>query len=173
MQEGVLSLMQIAKVSAVLAQLAERRLPYIVILTNPATGGVSASYAMLGDAILAEPGAVIGFAGPRVIEQTIRQKLPEGFQRSEFLVEHGMLDLVVDRRELKAAVIRVLRFAGAGVPRVEPAEREIGEQEKNEKREGCERESAAARRAQGPERKYLPQLPRRKRLIAGVRTGSR
>jgi acetyl-CoA carboxylase carboxyl transferase subunit beta len=109
MQEGVLSLMQMAKVSAVLAQLAERRLPYIVILTNPTTGGVSASYAMLGDAILAEPGAVIGFAGPRVIKQTLGQDLPEGFQTSEFLLDHGMLDAVVHRRNLKRTVSQLLR----------------------------------------------------------------
>jgi acetyl-CoA carboxylase carboxyl transferase subunit beta len=109
MQEGVLSLMQMAKVSAVLAQLAERRLPYIVILTNPTTGGVSASYAMLGDAILAEPGAVIGFAGPRVIKQTLGQDLPEGFQTAEFLLDHGMVDQVVHRRELKHTVGQLMR----------------------------------------------------------------
>jgi acetyl-CoA carboxylase carboxyl transferase subunit beta len=109
MQEGVLSLMQMAKVSAVLGQLAERRLPYIVILTNPTTGGVSASYAMLGDAILAEPGAVIGFAGPRVIKQTLGQDLPEGFQTAEFLLDHGMVDQVVHRRELKHTVGQLLR----------------------------------------------------------------
>lgn len=109
MQEGVLSLMQMAKVSAVLSQLAERRIPYVSILTNPTTGGVSASYAMLGDAIIAEPGAVIGFAGPRVIKQTLGQDLPEGFQTSEFLLEHGMLDLVAHRRELKPTVGRLLR----------------------------------------------------------------
>ena len=109
MQEGVLSLMQMAKVSAVLAQLAERRIPYISILTNPTTGGVSASYAMLGDAILAEPGAVIGFAGPRVIKQTLGQDLPEGFQTSEFLLEHGMLDSVTHRRNLKRTVSQLLR----------------------------------------------------------------
>jgi acetyl-CoA carboxylase carboxyl transferase subunit beta len=109
MQEGVLSLMQMAKVSAVLAQLAERRIPYVSILTNPTTGGVSASYAMLGDAILAEPGAVIGFAGPRVIKQTLGQDLPEGFQTAEFLLEHGMLDCVVHRRDLKQTVGRLLR----------------------------------------------------------------
>jgi acetyl-CoA carboxylase carboxyl transferase subunit beta len=109
MQEGVLSLMQMAKVSAVLAQLAERRLPYIVVLTNPTTGGVSASYAMLGDAILAEPGAVIGFAGPRVIKQTLGQDLPEGFQTAEFLLDHGMVDQVVHRRELKHTVGQLLR----------------------------------------------------------------
>ena len=109
MQEGVLSLMQMAKVSAVLAQLAERRIPYISILTNPTTGGVSASYAMLGDAILAEPGAVIGFAGPRVIKQTLGQDLPEGFQTSEFLLDHGMLDCVTHRRNLKRTVSQLLR----------------------------------------------------------------
>lgn len=109
MQEGVLSLMQMAKVSAVLGQLAERRIPYISILTNPTTGGVSASYAMLGDAILAEPGAVIGFAGPRVIKQTLGQDLPEGFQTSEFLLDHGMLDSVSHRRNLKRTVSQLLR----------------------------------------------------------------
>src|SRR5918996_5570795 len=109
MQEGVLSLMQMAKVSAVLAQLGERRIPYISILTNPTTGGVSASYAMLGDAIIAEPGAVIGFAGPRVIKQTIGQDLPEGFQTAEFLLDHGMLDSVSHRRNLKRTVSQLLR----------------------------------------------------------------
>jgi acetyl-CoA carboxylase carboxyl transferase subunit beta len=109
MQEGVLSLMQMAKASAILSQLAERRIPYVSILTNPTTGGVSASYAMLGDAILAEPGAVIGFAGPRVIKQTLGQDLPEGFQTAEFLLEHGMLDAVVHRRELKATLSQMLR----------------------------------------------------------------
>ncbi|MFN8572587.1 MAG: acetyl-CoA carboxylase, carboxyltransferase subunit beta [Gemmatimonadaceae bacterium] len=109
MQEGVLSLMQMAKVSAVLSQLAERRIPYISILTNPTTGGVSASYAMLGDAIIAEPGAVIGFAGPRVIKQTLGQDLPEGFQTAEFLLDHGMLDSVVHRKDLKQTAGRLLR----------------------------------------------------------------
>jgi acetyl-CoA carboxylase carboxyl transferase subunit beta len=109
MQEGVLSLMQMAKVSAVLSQLSERRIPYVSILTNPTTGGVSASYAMLGDAVIAEPGAVIGFAGPRVIKQTLGQDLPEGFQTAEFLLDHGMLDAVVPRRELKKTVGRLLR----------------------------------------------------------------
>lgn len=117
MQEGVLSLMQMAKVSAVLSQLAERRIPYVSILTNPTTGGVSASFAMLGDAILAEPGAVIGFAGPRVIKQTLGQDLPEGFQTAEFLRDHGMLDVVVHRRELKATVGRLLRHM-SGKPAV-------------------------------------------------------
>jgi acetyl-CoA carboxylase carboxyl transferase subunit beta len=101
--------MQMAKASAVLSQLAERRLPYVSVLTNPTTGGVSASYAMLGDAILAEPGAVIGFAGPRVIKQTLGQDLPEGFQTAEFLLEHGMLDAVVHRRQLKGTLGQLLR----------------------------------------------------------------
>lgn len=119
MQEGVLSLMQMAKTSAVLSQLAERRIPYVSILTNPTTGGVSASYAMLGDAIIAEPGAVIGFAGPRVIKQTLGQDLPEGFQTAEFLLEHGMVDSVVPRGRLKETVGRLLRHmsgkpAGSG-----------------------------------------------------------
>ena len=116
MMEGALSLMQMAKISAALARLDRARLPYISILTDPTTGGVTASFAMLGDVNIAEPRALIGFAGPRVIEQTIRQKLPDGFQRSEFLVEHGMLDIVVDRRELKDVVVRMLRFGGAGLP---------------------------------------------------------
>src|SRR5579883_2737102 len=110
MMEGLVSLMQLAKVSAALTRLDEARIPYISILTDPTTGGVTASFAMLGDLNIAEPGALIGFAGPRVIEQTIRQKLPEGFQRSEFLIEHGMLDDVVPRRELKGYVGRVLGF---------------------------------------------------------------
>jgi acetyl-CoA carboxylase carboxyl transferase subunit beta len=110
MMEGALSLMQMAKVAAALARLDRARLPYVSVLTDPTTGGVTASYAMLGDLNIAEPKALIGFAGPRVIEQTIRQKLPEGFQRSEFLLERGMLDLVVDRRELKATLARALRF---------------------------------------------------------------
>lgn len=109
MQEGVLSLMQMAKAAVVLKQLAERRIPYVSVLTNPTTGGVSASYAMLGDAILAEPGAVIGFAGPRVIKQTIGQDLPDGFQTAEFLLDHGMLDAVVHRKELKPTIGRLLR----------------------------------------------------------------
>lgn len=108
MQEGILSLMQMAKISSALARLHEARLPYISVLTDPTTGGVTASFAMLGDINIGEPGALIGFAGPRVIEQTIRQKLPEGFQRSEFLLEHGMLDMVVPRQELKEALARCL-----------------------------------------------------------------
>jgi acetyl-CoA carboxylase carboxyl transferase subunit beta len=113
MMEGALSLMQMAKISGALARLDRARLPYISVLTDPTTGGVTASYAMLGDLNIAEPKALIGFAGPRVIEQTIRQKLPEGFQRSEFLLDKGMIDLIVDRRELKSVIARALRFMGA------------------------------------------------------------
>ena len=113
MMEGALSLMQMAKISGALARLDRARLPYISVLTDPTTGGVTASFAMLGDLNIAEPKALIGFAGPRVIEQTIRQKLPEGFQRSEFLLDKGMVDMVVDRRELKAMIARALRFMGA------------------------------------------------------------
>jgi acetyl-CoA carboxylase carboxyl transferase subunit beta len=109
MQEGVLSLMQMAKISAALSRLRTARLPYLSVLTDPTTGGVTASFAMLGDLNIAEPGALIGFAGPRVIEQTIRQSLPEGFQRSEFLLDHGFLDLVVKRAELKETLARCLR----------------------------------------------------------------
>ena len=122
MMEGALSLMQMAKVSAALARLDRARVPFISVLTDPTTGGVTASFAMLGDLNIAEPKALIGFAGPRVIEQTIRQTLPEGFQRSEFLLEHGMLDLVVDRRDLKASIARALRFMRAvPAPAPEPA----------------------------------------------------
>jgi acetyl-CoA carboxylase carboxyl transferase subunit beta len=109
MQEGVLSLMQMAKISAALGRLHEASVPYISLLTDPTTGGVTASFAMLGDINIAEPGALIGFAGPRVIEQTIRQSLPEGFQRSEFLLEHGFLDLVAKRSEMKETIARCLR----------------------------------------------------------------
>jgi acetyl-CoA carboxylase carboxyl transferase subunit beta len=109
MMEGIFSLMQMAKTSAVLHQLDEAGVPYVSILTDPTTGGVTASYAMLGDVNIAEPGALIGFAGPRVIEQTIKQELPEGFQRAEFLLEHGMLDMIVDRRSLKPTLSRLLR----------------------------------------------------------------
>ena len=109
MMEGTLSLMQMAKISAALARLDAARVPFISLLTDPTTGGVTASFAMLGDLNMAEPGALIGFAGPRVIEQTIRQKLPEGFQRAEFLLQHGMLDMVVDRRELKKTIVRSLK----------------------------------------------------------------
>jgi acetyl-CoA carboxylase carboxyl transferase subunit beta len=110
MMEGTLSLLQMAKISAALARLDRARLPYVSVLTDPTTGGVTASFAMLGDLNIAEPRALIGFAGPRVIEQTIRQKLPEGFQRSEFLLEKGMLDMVVDRRQLKDTIAEALRF---------------------------------------------------------------
>jgi acetyl-CoA carboxylase carboxyl transferase subunit beta len=110
MQEGTLSLMQMAKISAALAALEERHLPYISVLTDPTTGGVTASFAMLGDLIIAEPKALIGFAGPRVIEQTIRQKLPKDFQRSEFLLAHGMIDAILDRRELRPFLIKSLQF---------------------------------------------------------------
>jgi acetyl-CoA carboxylase carboxyl transferase subunit beta len=124
MMEGALSLMQMAKISGALARLDRAHLPYIAVLTDPTTGGVTASFAMLGDLNIAEPKAQIGFAGPRVIEQTIGQKLPEGFQRSEFLLEKGMIDLVVDRRELKSLIANALRFMGAAKapePQPEPA----------------------------------------------------
>ena len=113
MMEGVVSLMQLAKISAALARLDEAKVPYISVLTDPTTGGVTASFAMLGDLNIAEPGALIGFAGPRVIEQTIRQKLPQGFQRSEFLLEHGMLDAVVPRKQLKPYIARACDFMAA------------------------------------------------------------
>jgi acetyl-CoA carboxylase carboxyl transferase subunit beta len=123
MMEGILSLMQMAKTSAALARMNEAGLPYISILTNPTTGGVTASYAMLGDVNLAEPAALIGFAGPRVIEQTIKQELPEGFQRSEYLLEHGMLDAIVDRRAMKSRVAGFLRHM-LGLPSSESAEQD-------------------------------------------------
>ncbi|HSL55951.1 MAG TPA: acetyl-CoA carboxylase, carboxyltransferase subunit beta [Pyrinomonadaceae bacterium] len=110
MQEGTLSLMQMAKISAALAALDEARLPFISVLTDPTTGGVTASFAMLGDVIIAEPKALIGFAGPRVIEQTIRQKLPKDFQKSEFLLDHGMIDAIVDRREMRDYIAKLLNF---------------------------------------------------------------
>src|SRR5262245_53193425 len=113
MMEGALSLMQMAKICGALAHLDRARVPYISVLTDPTTGGVTASFAMLGDLNIAEPKALIGFAGPRVIEQTIRQKLPDGFQRSEFLLEKGMIDLVVDRREMKGVIANAMRFMGA------------------------------------------------------------
>ena len=113
MMEGVISLMQLAKISAALAKLDKAKVPYISLLTDPTTGGVTASFAMLGDLNIAEPGALIGFAGPRVIEQTIRQKLPPGFQRSEFLLQHGMLDAVVPRKQLKPYIGRALEFMAA------------------------------------------------------------
>jgi acetyl-CoA carboxylase carboxyl transferase subunit beta len=114
MQEGLLSLMQMAKTSAVLARLAEEGIPYVSVLTHPTTGGVSASLGMLGDINIAEPGALIGFAGPRVIEQTVREKLPEGFQRSEFLLEKGAIDMIVDRRELRDEIAALLTLLTAG-----------------------------------------------------------
>lgn len=114
MQEGILSLMQMGKVSAALARLGSARVPYVAILTDPTTGGVTASFAMLGDVTLAEPRALIGFAGPRVIEQTIRQTLPDGFQRAEFQQEHGFVDLVVPRAEMRATVANVLRLLQTG-----------------------------------------------------------
>lgn len=110
MQEGILSLMQLARTTVAVDRLKEAGLPYIVVLTNPTTGGVTASYAMLGDVHIAEPGALIGFAGPRVIEQTIREKLPEGFQRAEYLMDHGMVDMVVSRLELKATIAGLLKI---------------------------------------------------------------
>jgi acetyl-CoA carboxylase carboxyl transferase subunit beta len=113
MQEGVLSLMQLPRTTVAVQALHEEKLPYIVVLTNPTTGGVTASYAMLGDVHIAEPGALIGFAGPRVIEQTIREKLPEGFQRAEFLRDHGMVDLVVHRHKLRETIARLCRLLGA------------------------------------------------------------
>jgi len=113
MMEGIYSLMQMAKTSAVLAQLHEAGIPFMSILTDPTTGGVTASFAMLGDVNLAEPGALVGFAGPRVIEETIKQELPDGFQRAEFLLAHGMVDRVVDRREMRATVVRLLRHMWA------------------------------------------------------------
>jgi acetyl-CoA carboxylase carboxyl transferase subunit beta len=119
MQEGILSLMQMAKTSAALNRLAEERVPFLSLLTDPTTGGVTASFAMLGDVILAEPRALIGFAGPRVIAETIRQPLPDGFQRSEFLLEHGQLDMVVERRDLRDTLRRILAFFGTGP--VQPA----------------------------------------------------
>jgi acetyl-CoA carboxylase carboxyl transferase subunit beta len=117
MQEALVSLMQMAKTSAVLARLSEHGVPYISVLTHPTTGGVSASLALLGDLNIAEPKALIGFAGPRVIEQTVREKLPEGFQRSEFLLEHGAIDLIVDRRELRDRLAALLAMlTGSPVP---------------------------------------------------------
>src|SRR5436309_1000307 len=121
LQDGIRTLMQMAKVSAALARLAEARVPYVSILAAPTTGGVTAAYAMLGDLNIAAPKALIGFAGPRVIEQTIRQTLPEGFQRSEFLLEKGMVDLIIDRREMKPLIARALRFMGATPAAAVPA----------------------------------------------------
>jgi acetyl-CoA carboxylase carboxyl transferase subunit beta len=122
MQEGLLSLMQMSKTSAALARMAEERLPFISVLTDPTTGGVSASLAMLGDLNIAEPRALIGFAGPRVIEQTVRETLPEGFQRSEFLLEHGAIDLILDRRDLRDRISGVLAIMMGRPPLEAPAE---------------------------------------------------
>jgi acetyl-CoA carboxylase carboxyl transferase subunit beta len=123
MMEGALSLMQMAKICGALARLDRHKLPFVSVLTDPTTGGVTASFAMLGDLNIAEPKALIGFAGPRVIEQTIRQKLPEGFQRSEFLLDKGMIDLIVDRREMKATIVNAMRFMGASAaPIARPAQ---------------------------------------------------
>ena len=110
MQEGLTSLMQMAKTTAVLTRLAAARLPFISVLTDPTMGGVSASFAMIGDVVIAEPKALVGFAGPRVIEQTVRQTLPEGFQRSEFLLEHGAIDMIVDRRQMRDRIVNLLRL---------------------------------------------------------------
>ncbi len=129
MQEGLFSLMQMAKTSAVLARLGERGIPYISVLTDPTMGGVSASLAMLGDVIIAEPKALIGFAGPRVIEQTVREKLPEGFQRSEFLIEHGAVDMIVDRRELRDRIADLLAMLLRQVP---PARHAVATTEQTE-----------------------------------------
>ncbi len=126
MMEGAVSLMQLAKISAALARLDDARVPFVSVLTDPTTGGVTASFAMLGDLNIAEPGALIGFAGPRVIEQTIRQKLPNGFQRSEFLVEHGMLDAVVHRRELKNYVQQALDFCCLAAEQARPRVAAVG-----------------------------------------------
>jgi acetyl-CoA carboxylase carboxyl transferase subunit beta len=130
MQEGILSLMQMAKTSVALGKLAEEAIPFVSVVTHPTTGGVSASFAMQGDVIIAEPRALIGFAGPRVIQQTIGQDLPEGFQRSEFLLEHGMVDMVVSRKDLKEVLARVLRYFP--YPKPSPAGGgEAGRPEKN------------------------------------------
>ena len=117
MQEGIVSLMQMAKTSAALARFSEKGLLYISVFTDPTTGGVTASFASLGDIILAEPGALIGFAGPRVIEQTVREKLPEGFQRAEFLLKMGAIDMIVDRREMRSTIGRVLAMLAKRPPR--------------------------------------------------------
>ena len=131
MQEGTLSLMQLPRTVVAIERLREAGLPYIVVLTHPTTGGVTASYAMLGDVHIAEPGALIGFAGPRVIEQTIREKLPDGFQRSEYLMEHGMVDMVVPRGELRETIARLLKIL-LKVPLEEPAAEEEEEPQDEE-----------------------------------------
>ncbi len=136
MQEGILSLMQMPRTTVAVQRLREARLPYIVVLTHPTTGGVTASYAMLGDIHIAEPGALIGFAGPRVIEQTIREKLPEGFQRAEYLLEHGMVDMVVHRHDLRdtlSRIVRILAHSPAIEPRGEPVEGAAAEETAGDK----------------------------------------
>ena len=138
MQEGILSLMQMPRTTVAVRRLKHARLPYIVVLTNPTTGGVTASYAMLGDIQLAEPGALIGFAGPRVIEQTIREKLPDGFQRAEYLLEHGMVDMVVHRHRLRDTIVRTIRL----LMKTPPERREPPEEEE-ERAEPVESEAAA------------------------------
>jgi len=125
MQEGILSLMQLPRTTVAVDRLKEAGLPYVVVLTNPTTGGVTASYAMLGDVHIAEPGALIGFAGPRVIEQTIREKLPEGFQRAEYLMEHGMVDMVVSRLDMRKTVARLLKLLMKSPGEAQPIEPEI------------------------------------------------
>ena len=136
MQEGAISLMQMAKISAALARLDDAGVPYVSILTDPTTGGVTASFAMLGDLNIAEPKALIGFAGPRVIEQTIREPLPEGFQRSEYLLAHGMLDMIVQRRELREKVAKILRFFTEG--------RAVGSQGRASERAGSDDEEPSS-----------------------------
>jgi acetyl-CoA carboxylase carboxyl transferase subunit beta len=132
MQEGILSLMQMPRTTVAVQELREARLPYIVVLANPTTGGVTASYAMLGDIQIAEPGALIGFAGPRVIEQTIREKLPEGFQRAEYLLEHGIVDMVVHRHQMRQTVSRLVRLLSNRPPAEEPAPAEAEAAEASE-----------------------------------------
>ncbi len=133
MQEGILSLMQLPRTTVAVDRLKEAGLPYVVVLTNPTTGGVTASYAMLGDVHIAEPGALIGFAGPRVIEQTIREKLPEGFQRAEYLMQHGMVDMVVPRQELKGTIARLLKiFLATPLPELAEAQTEAAEPQPEE-----------------------------------------
>jgi acetyl-CoA carboxylase carboxyl transferase subunit beta len=139
MQEGILSLMQMPRTTIAVQKLRETRLPYIVVLTDPTTGGVTASYGMLGDVHLAEPGALIGFAGPRVIEQTIREKLPDGFQRAEYLLEHGMIDMVVHRHQLRETVARIIRL----LMKMPSAKREQATEEEVERAEPLESEAAA------------------------------
>jgi acetyl-CoA carboxylase carboxyl transferase subunit beta len=150
MQEGILSLMQMPRSIAAVQDLREARLPYVVVLTNPTTGGVTASYAMLGDVHIAEPGALIGFAGPRVIEQTIREKLPEGFQRAEYLLEHGMVDMVVHRHHMRETLSRLLRLLSNQPPAI-AAEPVAAEEPESEPVEAEPVEEAAEVEAPEPE----------------------